>query len=229
MSFKIIVGDIECVGFKPDAQIIEIAWVELGDQMEVVNSFASLIDPEVPIPSHISGITGITDEDVVGEPTIDEFFDVVHKGELLKEPTLLVAHNAAFDLKFFKRHCDQVVGSLCTLRLARRFFPNLEDHKLATIKHHFEFERRDSHRALNDVLDTVDLLRICVQESGMSLLELIEDSKKPIEITVMPFGKHKGAQLASVPASYFKWLLGKDDGNLDPDLKASILKLRRPL
>ncbi|MCK5017438.1 MAG: DUF3820 family protein, partial [Candidatus Peribacteraceae bacterium] len=200
-------------------------WVEIDEQLEVIKEVDSLIDPEIPIPAHISGVTNITDEDVHEAPTIEEFFKF-ECSECLKQPTILVAHNASFDLKFFKRHTDQITDTVCTVRLARKYFPDLDNHKLATLKYHFDLGKSGGHRALYDVLITLDFLKIVMKEAGMTLSELIAESKKPIQITHMPFGKYKGAALAAVPMSYTNWL-SKQDSEKDPDLVAAFLKIGR--
>jgi exodeoxyribonuclease X len=219
---RFIVGDTETTGPKPDDKVVEIAWVEVDEGLAVVDRVHSLIDPEMHIPAAASGIHRITDADVVHAPTIKEFFY-----ELMDDPlqgdVCLIAHNVQFDRRYFSPFISNLVAELCTLRLARRLWPEAENHKLQTLMFELDLDRGTSHRADGDVDTTVDLLRKIVERSGKSLLELAAESMEPVLVEVMPFGKHKGKKLLDLPKDYVKWLLNLD--NLDRDMRWSLERL----
>ena len=220
MSLRIRVGDVETTGLDGDARIIELAQVEIDTNFNVICEQDSLIDPEISIPHHVSGITGIVDKDVEDSPTIEEFVEQLSDGWFDGE-TVLVAHNARFDERFFGPLYDNMVSVVCTLRLARKVYPDLVNHQLATLKYALDLPKHEGHRALNDVLVTVDLLKRIAHDTDCSLEDLIDLSAKPIRVGVMPFGKHKGAPIEAIPPGYRSWLLNSCD-NLDPDLEWSL-------
>lgn len=217
---RYILGDTETTGPTPKDKVCELAWVELDDNLQVIDRQHSLIDPQMPISAGASGVHGLTNVDVADAPTIEEFFAEVltvpiHVGEVL-----LIAHNVAFDKRYLTPHMPNLVGELCTLRLARRVWPDAENHKLSTLMYVLDLVRGTSHRADGDVETTLDLLRKIVDKSGKSLPELAVESMRPLFVNVMPFGKHKGTKLKALPGEYIKWLLKLD--NLDRDMRYSL-------
>ncbi len=95
-----MVFDIETTGFSSkNDKIIEIGAVKLKDG-EIVDSFSTFVDPKVNIPYKITELTSITQNMVNGQPTIDE---VLPKFMEFVGDSVLVAHNAAFDVGFIKR------------------------------------------------------------------------------------------------------------------------------
>ena len=159
-----VVFDIETTGFSAaHHRITEIGAVKIEDGV-ITEEFHQLVDPEVPVPWKITEITGISDEMVAGQPTIEEvlplFIDFC-------EDCTLVAHNASFDMSFI-RYNAKVQDLECyfevvdTLSLARRSFPRLENHKLNTVAKHLCVEHLDHHRAMGDARATAHIfLRCC--------------------------------------------------------------------
>lgn len=221
MTFRYIVADTETTGATAYDKVCEVAWVELDADMQVLDRQHSLIDPQMPISAGASGVHGITNADVTEAPTIDEFFSLV-LGESHFSPddrVLLIAHNAPFDKRYLAPHMP-IKGELCTLRLARRVWPEAENHKLATLMYLLSLSRGKSHSAHGDVETCLDLLRKIVWKTGSSLNDLAAVSMEPVWVSTMPFGKHKGSPLKVLPVSYIKWLLGLD--NLDMDMRHSL-------
>ena len=217
---RFIVLDTETTGVTTSDGVCEFAFAEIDESFNIVYEHTSLIDPEKPISASASGVHGITDEDVVDSPTLDEYMYVVHDTPPLEGDVVVIAHNAPFDLRFIGKYLTNHVGTICTLRLARRFLPDSENHKLATLMHSLNLARRGSHRADADVFTTIELLKHLSQVSGVSLADMVAETDKHIKVEVMPFGKHKGTPLAALTPSYKKWL--KDLDNLDPDLRRSL-------
>lgn len=218
-QIRYILGDTETTDSTDTARVCEIAWVELNEDLQVIDRQHSLIDPQVPIGASASGVHGITDSDIVDSPTIDEFFQIV-LGRRLTGNVMLIAHKVAFDKRFFAPYIDNLVEELCTLRLARRLFPDAPDHKLPTLKYYLKLPKTDSHSADGDVEQTLELLRLCAKEADMTLPQLATFAAMPILVETMPFGKHKGLPLKQVPNGYKTWLLGQTD--VDPDLVWSL-------
>ncbi len=223
---KIIVGDVETTGVTANSEIIEVAWVEIEEDdangIQIISEHESFINPGVPVPPNISGITGITNKDIEGAPSMIEFLAVEDDGDWVGTDITLVAHNSPFDSRFLSAYFN-IVGQICTLRLSRRYFPESPDHKLQTLKYLLEIPDRQSHRAMDDVLVTVELLKALLSHSGMSLSELKDEASRPALIERMSFGKHKGKFIKDILFNYRRWLLASCD--LDPDLRHTLENL----
>lgn len=222
---RAIVLDTETSGLKEPMGVCECAFIEFHpDTLEQIAQHHSLIDPQVPISSSASGIHRITDDMVQDQPTLAEWFEIVLNSPFTVPPqdVIMVAHNAAFDHPLVAPYLGNS-RTLCTYKLAVRLYPNLENHKLATMKYEFKLGKGGhSHSALADVEDCLDLLRKMVEDSGMNLMELLEFQNKPRVIEIMPFSKdHKGKPLSEVPRSFWQWLIRKG-GDVDPDLAYSV-------
>ena len=74
---------------------------------------------------------------------------------------------------------------------------------------------------------TLELLKVLVDLSGRPLPTLVQAARKPKLTPVMPYGRHKGAQMHKVPVPYMEWLLAQE--GVDQDLRYSMtqqLKVR---
>src|SRR5277367_1105116 len=112
-------------------RITEIGIVRVVDG-EFVDEWSTLVNPECSIPEDIRVLTGITNEMVRNAPTFSEI-----RREVLErlEGHIFVAHNARFDYGFLKQEFRRVemtysADVLCTVRLARRLYPEAIGHGL---------------------------------------------------------------------------------------------------
>jgi exodeoxyribonuclease X len=220
---RFFVCDTETTGPTPQDKVVELAFVELDADLQVLDRQHSLIDPQRAISASASGVHGITYDMLTEQPTLDEFFSVLY-GSLLTGNVVFIAHNAQFDLRYLKPYIPTLAAEVCTLRLARKYFPRAENHKLSTLMYELGLARGTTHRADGDVDTTVGLLRKIVEVSGKSITQLAEDSAQPEFVAVMPFGKHKGLPVRDVPRGWFTWLL-KQGGTIDRDLLYTINKV----
>lgn len=154
----LVAFDTETTGLDPHAgRLVEIAGVKFNLAGEVLDSFSSLMNPGIPIPPRVSRIHGITDGEVRDQPpaavVLREFFRFVGGPD-----TVLVAHNAPFDIGFVReefRRNDLPLpehGILCSLRLARRHLPSLGSHTLAVVARALGLPVDHQHRAFPDSL-----------------------------------------------------------------------------
>lgn len=156
------VVDVETTGMRasgPD-RITDIAVVVVqGARRELV--FESLVNPGVPIPPRIQGLTGITDRMVASAPTFEQVADEVIAALAGR---VFVAHNARFDWGFITAEVRRARAlglsgpSLCTVRLARRLLPVLESRSLDSLSLHFGLENQARHRAAGDAQVTAVVL-----------------------------------------------------------------------
>jgi len=216
--------DTETTGFGPQSAICEIAWVETDEQLNIVDRVHSLIDPQMPISAGASGVHGITNEDVADAPTLEEFLTIVKPGAFDGE-IVVVAHNAAFDMKYVGPLVGSLAGVICTLKVARRVYPNNEDHKLQTLRYELNLKvaGANAHSAAGDVEVLVALIRKMMADTGLGLEGLIGLSNKPMKLVKMAFGKHKGEKLEDLPTEYVNWLLTQ--AKIDDDLRATLVEI----
>ncbi len=158
-----VVVDLETTGGShKDCAITEIGAVKVCGG-EVLGEFQTLVNPARAIPPFIAVLTGITDSMVAGAPRLAEALPSFLE---FAQGTVLVAHNAPFDLGFLRAGCDQLsipwpgFDSLDTARLARRVLTRDEapDCKLSSLARLFRTTTVPDHRALHDARATVDVL-----------------------------------------------------------------------
>ncbi len=166
-----VVVDLETTGGSPaTAAITEIGAVKVCGG-EVQGEFQTLVNPGEPIPPFIAVLTGITDALVAGAPrlpaVLPAFLEFAHG-------SVLVAHNAPFDLGFLKAACARsevawpAFDSVDTARLARRVLTRDEapNCKLATLARILRARTTPNHRALDDARATVDVLHALLERLG---------------------------------------------------------------
>lgn len=171
--------DLETTGFSPVTEkITEIGIMKL-EGGKVVDKFSCFVNPEKPIPPRVVEITHITDDMVRNAETIDQVFPKML--DFIKD-SVLVAHNASFDVGFLK-HNARVLGyefdftSVDTLLLAQELFPDYKSYKLGRIAKNLGFKVEVAHRALDDVDTTVKVFMIMLdmlQERGAELVEDVD-------------------------------------------------------
>ncbi len=158
MDFTIV--DIETTGLSAYYhKITEIAALRYKNG-RVVKGFSTLVNPEVKIPRFITRLTGIDNEMVDGEPTIDK---VIPKFHSFLGNSAFVAHFATFDYKFLDHAIKTNIGvnlenhKICTCRLARRLLPQLPRKNLASLCEHFGIKNVAEHRAKGDAMATMKI------------------------------------------------------------------------
>ena len=171
--------DLETTGFSPKTEkITEIGIMKVKDG-KVIDKFSTFVNPEKPIPQRVVEVTNITDDMVKDAETIDKIFPKMLD---FIEGTVLVAHNADFDIGFLK-HNAKVLGYdfdftyIDTLSLAQDVFPHFKTYKLGRIAKNLGIKVEVAHRALDDVDTTVKVFNIMLEnlkERGASTLEDID-------------------------------------------------------
>jgi DNA polymerase-3 subunit epsilon len=157
------VFDTETTGLNPSAgdEIIQIGAVRVVNaKLLRSEAFEQLVDPRRPIPPESIPIHGIQPEMVEGQPTIDSVLPAFHA---YAQDTVLVAHNAAFDMRFLQLKED-VAGVrfdqpvLDTLLLSAVVHPNQDSHQLEAIAERFDVPVLGRHTALGDAIVTAEVL-----------------------------------------------------------------------
>ncbi len=207
MTFLVV--DLETTGASPaTSSITEIGAVRVRGG-EVLAELSTLVRPAEPIPREIAVLTGITDAMVAGAPPVAAVLPSLLE---LVAGSVVVAHNARFDVSFLVAACAGAglswpsVRVLDTLALARQVLPRSEvrDHKLATLAAHLRAGTSPTHRALDDARATVDVLHALLARVGSlgvtSLEEVLAYSSRVPEPVRRK--RHLAADVPSAPGAY---------------------------
>ncbi|HOP30448.1 MAG TPA: exonuclease domain-containing protein [Spirochaetota bacterium] len=169
--------DLETTGVNPAFnKIVEIGAVKFRIDGKT-ETFHSLVNPCVPMPENVIKIHGITDDMVNSAPVIEE---LLYDLSGFINDTILVIQNPRFDLSFidraFKSHgveCRQL-WALDTVRLAKKYFTGLPNHKLSTLSEHLGLNH-NKHRALDDAVVCMTVFLEILKGRGVSGDSTLED------------------------------------------------------
>ena len=152
--------DIETTGLSPiNNEIIELSAIKVRNN-KVVEKFTTLVKPNARINSYITNLTGITNEMVKSAPDIKNILPEFCK---FLQGDCILGHNINFDIRFIQHNLMKYFetelsnSSLDTVKLARKFCPNLGSYKLASLASHFDINAEGHHRALKDCEMTYNL------------------------------------------------------------------------
>ncbi|MBC6179170.1 ATP-dependent helicase DinG, partial [Listeria welshimeri] len=130
---RYIVVDLETTGNQASREdrIIQFAacFVESGKRLE---TYATFLNPEKPIPAFIQELTGISPKDVKDAPLFEDVAPIIAG---LLEDTIFVAHNVSFDWTFLEREMTRAgislgkMKKLDTVELARIMYPGIDSYK----------------------------------------------------------------------------------------------------
>ncbi len=222
--------DTETTGVNHDDAVVELGWLEVDEDFNFIAEVESLIDPQRSIASAASAVHGLVLADLQDSPTIQEFFSVDDEscyGRVIDDPVVLCGHNIAFDHRFVKPYITNVVQEVCSLRWARRLYPEADNHQLQTLVFELGLPRAtDAHRVLSDVVTSLHLAKHICERTGLTLRQLAEASFEPMLMKTMSFGKHKGKRFDEIPAPYLRWMV--ENLALDIDLKFTVEQQLNP-
>lgn len=166
-----VIFDFETTGLDSHRdRIIEIGAIKYENGRRVAD-FSTLIQPGMPLTETITKITGITSAMLEGQPTIDailpDFLAFIDR-------SVLVAHNADFDMAFLKSACLRQGYQIewpcfCTLKLSRQLLPDLESKNLDTLAQHFGLTFSSRHRSIGDCEVTGGVLQALLAKEGAHL------------------------------------------------------------
>lgn len=164
MTEDFVCLDLETTGLNPKLEkIIQIGAVRFRNK-KASERFESLVNPGRQLNDFVTGLTGIGDGELKNAPDIEEVLPALLS--FLGED-VLVGHNISFDYSFIKKAAVNMgltfeKTGIDTLKLARRFLPQLESRKLEALSAYYGIPCR-AHRAASDA-----------EASGMLYLKLAE-------------------------------------------------------
>jgi len=170
MEPALVCLDTELASASGAPHVIELGAVRVV-QGEVVDHFAALVRPAVPIDPAASAVHGLTDADLADAEPASE---VLPRFLAWLGSDWMAAHNAVFDARALAFELaraglaapEQPV--LDSLRLARKFLPDAPDHRLETLHEHLGLEQGEHHRALPDAVWCWKTIEACAARMGGS-------------------------------------------------------------
>lgn len=168
-SNRYAVVDLEATGTGTDAKIIQIGIV-LVENGEIIDSYATDINPYELLDDHIKNLTGITDQQLSQALDFGQVASTIY--DMIGD-AIFVAHNVKFDANllaealFFEGY-ELLTPRVDTVELSQLFFPTFEKYSLGNLAEHLELGLDQAHTAISDALATARLL-IKIQEKIKSL------------------------------------------------------------
>lgn len=198
--------DVETTGLFPldGEKIIELAMIKTS-KGNIVDTYETFINPQMPIPQESTRVNNITNEMVKDAPILD--------AEMAKnilnfiDNSILVAHNASFDLSFLSIEFGRIGISfegwkaIDTLKIASTLFPSQRNRLENLIRRYNIMPEGDLHRAL---VDTDSLRRVFFE-----LLEESEIRSNTIDQLIKNYGFQGQHVHRSIPADFREALVEK--------------------
>jgi exodeoxyribonuclease X len=242
MPKQIIFFDTETTGNTENDVLCQIAYKTQNEQ------FSAMYKPSIKIPPEASAVHHITNKMLEDKPAFVKSPDFEKIKKLFEDDnSIVVAHNAIFDLMMMKKEGIKPKQFICTLRVARYLDPEgkIERYNLQYLRYLLEIEiEAQAHDALGDVLVLEKLferlLKKIIEENKkdplalkstppsqegekmQAIAKMIEISSHPSLFKYINFGKHSGKEIkevAQIDPSYLEWLLKqKEEGDqIDED------------
>lgn len=234
----LLVADTETAGLKKEEGVVEVAWLEVDDDLNILGDpICARINPPGEVSPGASGVHFITKDMVKDEPTLDEFMRVKMGDRFADKKVCFIGHNIAFDTKYLEDYVGEV-HTICTLKLAREAWPkDIEgqpegyvpppDHKLPTLMFYLGLTKKGTHNALDDCYTAMEVLKKAMEKLGVDLEQAYKISNTPKKWTAeskLGFGKYAQTKLKDLPPSYIRWALANIE-NMDAGLRAFLSKM----
>lgn len=166
--------DTETSSITPSTgRIIEIGAVRFTKD-EIISSWNMIFNPHQILSPFIVNLTHISQQMVDESDVID-----LHLRDFIEftENSIIVAHNAQFDMNFLNSECEKcclppVKNKVAdTLKLSRLLFSDFASHKLDFLADQFMIDKGSSHRALDDAKTCMELFNICMIKANSVILK----------------------------------------------------------
>lgn len=201
-----------------EGRLIELAYTDAGT-IEVI-----LCKPPVPITYEAMAVHHITEGNVINMPVFGEHPLYGHIKDIVKD-TIVIAHNAQFDLDVLEREGIEHGEYVDTKRVAMHLYPDAKNHRLQYLRYYLGVdvphdESGLAHSAGGDVrvlMAVFEKMKIAVREDlgvgelpeSSVIAKMIELTRTPVLLTIIPFGKHAGKTFKEInreDRGYIEWM-----------------------
>ncbi len=204
--------DTETTGLFPSAgdRVCEIGLLKVDENLQIIERFEHLINPQRLISPGARRVNGISDEELVDAPIFREIADKIYA---IVKDGILIGHNILFDYSFMRNEfrlsgIDYDDPLLFDTREAARNLVISKSYGLSTLTGLFGIKIRNRHRAMGDCLGTYELFRYLLRrftrKSGGGLTVFLER-----------FSFHPGRLADSIP----EWLKSALDKQRDVEIE----------
>ncbi|MFN4181539.1 MAG: exonuclease domain-containing protein [Candidatus Paceibacteria bacterium] len=223
---KIIFFDTETTGNTDNDTLCQLAY-KTGSE-----TFNQLYKPTKKIPPEASAVHHITNKMVADKPSFQNSPEYENVKKIFEHPdTIMIAHNATFDVGMLEREDIHIKNFICTLRVARHLDTEekIERYNLQYLRYLLEIEvEGTAHDALGDVLVLEELFnrlknKIMASQNMTeeeAYREMIQISSHPSILKKFTFGKYNGQrveEVAKIDRGYLEWLLAQKLNGDGPD------------
>ena len=214
---KIVFLDTETTGVESTDFLCQLAF-KTDDE-----TFCELFKPPITISIEASSVTHISNKMVEGKPSFKESESYARIKSMLEDKdTIMVAHNAKFDLGIIEKEGIKPTSHICTLRVARYLDKEhkIPQHKLQYLRYYLDIEiEAQAHDALGDVMVLEKLFERLIAgikkeinsaSDEDALAKMIDISSKPSLMYSFSFGKYNGktiTEVLSLDRGYLEWFL----------------------
>ena len=206
---KFIAFDVETTGFNQERdRIVEIGAV-VFEGGEIKESFSSLVNPGVRIPTAATEVNHITNEMLADAPLEEEVYPklIEFLGDALTGETLMCAHNANFDFGFlghtlYRLGYNAKISYLDTMKIAKQYLSGVSNYKQKTLEEHFGLENLTSHRASSDA-----------ENCGNILLRLMDAAHESFEKEKIRIAECRPDDMELEVCAYIQNIITKNGGN----------------
>ncbi|MCA9514420.1 MAG: 3'-5' exonuclease [Myxococcales bacterium] len=204
-SLPLAVVDVETTGLDPKVdRVIEIAIVHMLDG-EVVDVFASLVDPEQELPEEVTKLTGIEPAQLVGAP---RFADIAAEVRRRLGDRIFVAYNLAFDRAFVLEELERAGHDAPTmvpidpLVFVRELHKNQGSKRLGAVAERLGIPLENAHRAQDDAVVAGKILYALAGELPVALedLRLLQDQWEQLQKNEMATWRNQRGGAIDAPA-----------------------------
>ena len=154
--------DIETSGGKYiEEKIIEIAII-IYDGKNIIDTFTTLIKPNVKVDYFVQKLTGIKNSDLVDKKTFKDYAELISN---LVSNKIIVGHNVEYDYRILKNElesCNIKFSSetICTIKMSKEKYNDLKYYNLNYLCNYFNIKLKNHHRAYDDAFATLELFKI---------------------------------------------------------------------
>ena len=206
---KIILLDTETTGMAEKDRICQLSFLVLNEECEIEEIHDAMCKPPLPISYEAMAIHHITPEMIVDKPECTHTKAYKRLLELNHPSNLIVIQNAAFDLSMLsKEGFSSQMSLIDTFRILRAYYPQEGSFSLQYKRYQWGLYKEEeaiarkhgisikAHDALGDVIVLKHLFERLCEEHSMPKMILL--CSKPIILSHIPYGKHKGKKIEDV-------------------------------